>query len=397
MKKSMFKRVAGLGLTIAAFGVMAGCSAKAANKGNSASGSTINVGVNIELSGVGGGYGEQVNNGINLAVSKINKDGGVKVGKKTYKLKTTTQDNKTATSTAASIAASLTSKQKVSALIGPATTNAATAALSNATKASVAQISPSATAADYTLQKSGKVQPYAFRTAFTDDFQGTQAAHFVDQDLKAKKVAVLADNSNDYGKGLAAAFKKEYKGKIVATQYFQSGDKDFNAVLTSLKNKGFDALYIPGYYTEIGLIIKQARGMGINTPIVGGDGMMDPSLTKIAGAKNVTNVYYTTPFSTLSAKTDKTVADFMDAYKAKYHTTASAFNALGYDSVYLLKQAIVDAKSTNSVDIAKALGKVKNLKGVTGTMTIDSKHNPEKTISVEKLVNGKAVSATVIK
>ncbi|MFD1486162.1 ABC transporter substrate-binding protein [Lacticaseibacillus baoqingensis] len=397
MKKSIMKRIAALGAVAAAFTVLAGCAQSAASKGNTASGSTIKLGVNIELSGVGGGYGEQVNNGINLAVSQINKDGGVKVGKKTYKFKTVTQDNKTATSTAASIAAQLTSKEKVSALIGPATTNAATAALSNATKASVAQVSPSATAADYTLQKSGKVQPYAFRTAFTDDFQGTKAANFVDDTLKAKKVAVLADNSNDYGKGLAAAFKKEYKGTVVATQYFQSGDKDFNAVLTSLKNKGFDALYIPGYYTEIGLIIKQARQMGINTPIVGGDGMMDPSLTKIAGAKNVTNVYYTTPFSTLSAKSDKTVANFLDAYKAKYGDTASAFNALGFDSVYLIKQAIVDAKSTNSVDIAKALAKVKDLKGVTGTMTIDSKHNPEKTISVEKLVNGKAVSATTVK
>ncbi|WP_390410331.1 ABC transporter substrate-binding protein [Lacticaseibacillus jixiensis] len=397
MKKSMFKRAAGVGAVVAAMALMAGCGAKAQSKGNTATGSNINVGVNIELSGVGGGYGEQVNNGIKLAVDKINKDGGVKVGKKSYKIKTTTQDNKTTTSTAASIAAQLTTKQKVSALIGPATTNAATAALSNATKADVAQISPSATAGTYTEQKSGKVQPYAFRACFTDAFQGTKAANFVDQDLKLKKVAIMADNSNDYGKGLAAAFKKEYKGTVVDTQYFQAGDKDFKAILTSLKNKGFDALYVPGYYTEIGLIIKQARELGINTPIIGGDGMMDPSLTKIAGAKNVSNVYYTTPFSTLSAKSDKTVANFLDAYKAKYHTTASAFNALGYDSVYLLKQAIVDAKSTNSVDIAKAMAKVKNLKGVTGTMTIDAKHNPEKTISVEKLQNGKAVSATIVK
>lgn len=397
MQTKMIKRFAEVGAVLTTVAVMAGCTAKAQSKGNTATGSTIKVGVNIELSGVGGGYGEQVNNGIDLAVSRINKAGGFKVNGKTYKFKTITKDNKTATSTAASVAADLADNSKVSALIGPATTGAATAALSNATKAQVAQISPSATAPAYTEQKSGKVQPYAFRTAFTDDFQGTQAAKFVENNLKAKKVAILADNSNDYGKGLAAAFKKEYKGSVVSTQYFQAGDKDFNAVLTTLKNKGFDALYIPGYYTEIGLIIKQARQMGINTPIVGGDGMMDPSLTKIAGAKNVTNVYYTTPFSTLSAKSDKTVADFMAAYKAKHHTTASAFNALGYDSVYLLKQAIQDAKSTNSVDIAKALGKVKNLKGVTGTMTIDAKHNPEKTISVEKLVNGKAVSATVIK
>src|SRR5699024_1960485 len=115
-------------------------------------------------------------------------------------------------------------------------------------------------------------QPYVFRACYQNNFQGGTGAKFIYNNLKGRRVAVLADNSTDYGTGLAKAFKQQFKGKIVATQYFTAGDKDFNAILTSFKNKKIDAIYAPGYYSEIGLIIKQARQMGLNVPIVGSDG-----------------------------------------------------------------------------------------------------------------------------
>ena len=401
MKKTMFKKMAGAAAAMAAMVMMAGCSTAAnssnAKKGNTASGSTMKIGVNMELSGAAAGYGDQMKQGIQLAVTQINAKGGVKINGKKYKVSAIYRDNKTTTSGSASVAAQLANNDKVSAIVGPATTNDATASIPNVSKAYVAQVSPTATDPDYTVDKNGKVQPYVFRACFENNFQGGTAARFTTNTLKAKKVAIIADNSTDYGTGLAKAFKKEFKGNIVSTQYFQEGDKDFNAILTSIKNKGFDAIYAPGYYSEIGLIVKQARQMGIKTPIIGSDGMADPKLAKIAGNSNATDVYYTTPFSTMTAATDKTVKNFMSAFKKKFNESAPTFSALAYDSVYMVTKAAQDAKSTNSADIAKSMAKIKNMKGATGTMTIDAKHNPQKSIAIEEMTNGKVVKAYSVK
>lgn len=215
--------------------------------------------------------------------------------------------------------------------------------------------------------------------------------------LKAKRVAVFADNSSDYGTGLAKAFKKSFKGTIVDSQSFSEGDKDFNAVLTSFKSKKIDAIYVPGYYTEVGLIIKQARQNGINVPIVGSDGMADPKLAQIAGNKNASKIYYTTPFSDDVAKSNPTAVKFMNAYKAKYHADAPTFSALAYDSVYMIKSAIESEKSADSIKITKGLSKIKNFDGVTGTITINKNHDPEKPIAIEQLTNGKVSNSFNIK
>lgn len=398
MSQFVGKKVFGGILAATAALVLAGCSAKAsAATGNSATGKTIKIGLNMELSGAAGGYGQQQKQGFELAVKEINAKGGIKVGNKKMKIQTVIEDNKSTTSGSASVAAALATKDKVSAIVGPATTNDGTAAIPNITKADVPSVSPSATDADYTLQKNGKVQTYVFRACFENNFQGKTAAHFVNNTLKAKNVAILADNSSDYGTGLAKAFKSAFKGTIVSTQYFQEGDKDFNALITAIKNKKIDAIYAPGYYSEIGLIIKQARQAGIKVPIVGSDGMADPKLAKIAGASNTNKIYYTTPFSTKSGSTNKMAKAFMTAFKKEYGTDAPTFSALAYDSVLMIKQAIEDADSTNSVKIAKAMAKIKNMPAVTGTMSINKDHDPEKPIVIEEMENGKVTSATSVK
>lgn len=398
MKKSMIKKVTGIATILASAAIFAGCStAKTASSGNDATGNTIKIGVNLELSGAAGGYGNQMKQGVEMATSEINKNGGVNVNGKKKKIKLIIKDNKTSTSTSASVAAQLANNDKVSAIIGTATTNAGTAAIPNETKAKVPALSPSATDPDYTLQKNGKAQPYVFRACYQNNFQGGTGAKFIYNNLKGRRVAVLADNSTDYGTGLAKAFKQQFKGKIVATQYFTAGDKDFNAILTSFKNKKIDAIYAPGYYSEIGLIIKQARQMGLNVPIVGSDGMADAKLVQIAGAKNASKIYYTTPFSQTVAEKNPTAVKFMKAYKARYHTEAPTFSALAYDSTYMIKDAIESQKSANSVKITKGLTKIKNFDGVTGKITIDKKHDASKPIAVEQLTNGKVSGSTSIK
>lgn len=398
MKKSMIKKVVSMAAIVMTAGVFAGCStAKTTTKGNQTTGNTIKIGVNMELSGAAAGYGQSQKQGIQLAASEINKDGGINVNGKKKKIKLVIRDNKTSNNTSASVAAQLTNNDKVVAIVGPATTNAGTAEIPNITKAAVPSVSPSATDPAYTLKKNGKVQPYVFRACYQNNFQGATAAKFMTNTLKAKRVAVYADNSSDYGTGLAKAFKKAYTGKVVDSQFFTAGDKDFNAVLTSFKSKKIDAIYAPGYYTEIGLIIKQARQAGINVPIVGSDGMADPKLAQIAGNNNASKIYYTTPFSDDVAKANPTAVKFMNKYKAKYNQDAPTFSALAYDSVYMIKQAIESEKSADSVKIAKGLAKIKNFDGVTGNITMDKEHNPEKPIAIEELTKGKVSESFNVK
>lgn len=335
----MIKKVVSMAAIVMTAGIFAGCStAKTTTKGNQATGNTIKIGVNMELSGAAAGYGQSQKQGIQLATSEINKNGGINVNGKKKKIQLIIRDNKTSTNTSASVAAQLTNNDKVVAIVGPATTNAGTAQIPNITKAAVPSVSPSATDPAYTLKKNGKVQPYVFRACYQNNFQGATAAKFMTNNLKAKRVAVYADNSSDYGIGLAKAFKKAYTGKVVDSQFFTAGDKDFNAVLTSFKSKKIDAIYAPGYYSELGLIIKQARQAGINVPIVGSDGMADRKLVQIAGDKNASKIYYTTPFSDSVAKANPTAVTFMNKYKAKYNQAAPTFSALAYDSVYMINK-----------------------------------------------------------
>lgn len=385
-------------VTMAAF-TLAACSTASTSsqtKGTSATGNTIKIGVNMELSGAAAGYGDQQKKGIQLAVAEINKAGGIKVDGKKKKIQLVIRDNKTSTSTAASVAAQLTTKDKVVATIGPATTSDGTAAIPNQTKAAVPMISPSATDPNFTLTKSGATQDFVFRTIYSNTYQASAAAKFITNDLHGKKVIVLADNSSDYGTGLAKAFKQAFTSSIVSTAYFQEGDKDFNSLLTSIKSKNFDAIYVPGYYTEVGAIIKQARQMGITAPIVGTDGMADAKLVSIAGKQNATNIFYTTSFSAANTS-DKKVAQFIRDYKAKYKQTAPTFAALSYDSVYMIKAAIESQNSTNSVKIKNGLAKLTDFKGVTGTMTVNKKHNVDKSAFIEQLTNGTVSKTYTVK
>ncbi|GHN12199.1 branched-chain amino acid ABC transporter substrate-binding protein [Lactobacillus delbrueckii subsp. allosunkii] len=395
-----FKKAFGVAAaTMMSAAALTGCATAktSSTAGNKSSDNTIRIGVNLELSGSVASYGQQEKKGVVLAAQEINKK-GVKIGGKTYKVKLYISDNKSSTSTAASVAAQMANSDKIVAQVGPAATAYATASIANLTKAGVPMVGPSATASEFTQTKSGQTQKYAFRACFIDPFQGKKAADFMYNTLKKKSVAILADNSTDYGTGLTKSFTKEFKklgGKVVTTQYFQSGDKDFNSTLTTIKGKKPDALYLPGYYTEIGLILKQAREMGLNVPVVGSDGMGSPKLAQIAGKKNATNVYYTTHFSIKSKEPE--VVKFLKTYKAKYGEEPATFSSLAYDSVYMIVDAAKKEGEVSSSAIQKGLASLKNFKGVTGKITMDSKHNPQKSVVVEQMTNGKINKAYTVK
>ncbi|WP_265456463.1 ABC transporter substrate-binding protein [Enterococcus sp. HY326] len=366
-------------------------SSGSASGGNAQSGDTIKIGVNLELSGAVAAYGTAEEQGIDLAVEQINADGGID-GKQIEIVK---YDNTSNNTEAATVTANLTENDDVVAIIGPATSGAVQSALPNATSAQVPIVTPSGTADAITVSDSGSVQEYAFRSCFQDSFQGTVLAQYAEDTLNAENVIILGDNSSDYAIGLTDAFEAEFSGNIVSSENFTSGDTDFQTVLTNIANQDFDVLYVPGYYAEAGLIIKQAREMGITQPIIGADGFGDSQMVDIAGASNVTDVYYTAHFSA-NAPANDTVSSFISAFEAEYSTTPSAFNALAYDAVYMIKQAIEDQGSADSNAITEGLASLKGFEGVTGTMTIDADHNPEKSAVVIGLTDGAETSAETV-
>lgn len=385
----MHKKIALTALTFLASIALAACSKSpdvTANATGTTIGDTIKVGVNLELTGTVAAYGNAENNGVKLAVQEINKAGGVD-GKK---IELVTKDNKSENAEASTAATNLAIQSQVNAMIGPATSGAVAAASLNAQKTGVPLLTPSGTQDDLTLDTVDGVKKYVFRTTFQDSFQGQVLAQYAYGNLNAKKVVLYYDNSSDYAKGIAEEFKKKYQGDIVTTATFASGDKDFQSALTKIKNLDYDAIVMPGYYTETGIITKQARDMGISVPILGPDGFSDDSFADLAGKANANSVYYVSGYSTKTALSGK-ANDFIKAYKAKYGSEPNMFAALSYDSVYMIAKAAEGAKT--SIDIANNLAELKDFDGVTGKMTIDKKHNPIKTALMVIMKDGAEVSA----
>ena len=375
-------------VSLASVALLAACG-EVSTTGNSGSasgteiGKTLKIGFNFEETGDVASYGTAEQKAAKLAVDEINKAGGVD-GKQIE-----ITDNKSELSEASTVSTNLVTQAKVNAIIGPATSGGTGAAITNAAKASVPLITPSGTQDDLT-----KGQDYLFRTTFIDSFQGKILSKYVTDNLKAKKVVLYYDNSSDYAKGIAKAFQEEYKGEIVATETFASKDTDFQAALTKFKGKDFDALVVPGYYTEAGKIVNQARGMGIDKPIVGGDGFNSEEFISQATPAAATNVYYVSGYSTSGDMTAK-AKKFLEAYKAKYNEEPSMFSALAYDSVYMVAEASKGAK--NSVDIKENLAKLKDFEGVTGSITMDKNHNPVKSALMIGLKDGKVDTVETVK
>ena len=353
--------------------------------GNPIDEKVVKIGFNFEETGDVASYGTAEQKGAKLAVDEINKAGGVD-GKQ---IEVTDKDNKSELSEASTVSTNLVTQAKVNAIIGPATSGGTGAAITNAAKASVPLVTPSGTQDDLT-----KGQDYLFRATFIDSFQGKILSKYVTDNLKAKKVVLYYDNSSDYAKGIAKAFQEEYKGEIVATETFASKDTDFQAALTKFKGKDFDALVVPGYYTEAGKIVNQARGIGIDKPIVGGDGFNSEEFISQATPAAATNVYYVSGYSTSGDMTAK-AKKFLEAYKAKYNEEPSMFSALAYDSVYMVAEASKGAK--NSVDIKENLAKLKDFEGVTGSITMDKNHNPVKSALMIGLKDGKVDTVETVK
>ena len=283
-------------------------------------------------------------------------------------------------------------KDKVAAIIGEVISSDTLAGVPIAERAGIPNLSPTATNPLVTQNRK-----YAFRAAYVDDLQGKVAARFAWENLKARRVAMLIDQAQDYCVGLANFFKQEFErrgGQIVATSYLQTGDQDFTAQISALKAANPDLIYAPNYYTEDALLAKQLKDLGVKTTVLTGDGAQVPELITIGG-EAVNGMYFTALFHRQRV-TSELGRKFLGAYEAKFHKQLDAFAALGGDSYFLLAAAMEKAGDLNGEKIAQALAATQDFPGVTGQITMGPDHNPIKGVTVIKVEKGQFVYQTTI-
>ncbi|MCX6933724.1 MAG: ABC transporter substrate-binding protein [Verrucomicrobia bacterium] len=343
---------------------------------------TIKIGEYASLTGKEASFGQQSHKGLTLAIEEINAAGGA-LGRK---LELFTEDNQTKPGESATAAKKLISRNKVVALIGEVASGRSLEAAPIAQAAKIPMIAPAATNPKVT-----QTGNYIFRVCFIDPFQGTVMAKFAQNDLKAKRVAILSSVSNAYSVGLAKFFKETFVangGLVVSEKNFSEGDKDFRAQLTAVKAANVDAIFVPSYYTEAALIARQARDLGLTVPLFGGDGWVADQLLEIGGDA-LNGCYYSTHFS--PENQDPVVQAFVKKFKARWgaNENPDAFAALGYDAAFVLVDAIKRAGTTDGPKLRDALAATKNFAGVTGVTNIDANRDASKPAAIIAIKGGK--------
>ncbi len=373
-------RLALLAASLAGAMLATGCSKSGGD--TAAAPATIKIGEFASLTGKEATFGTSSHEGTVLAVEEINAAGGV-LGKQ---LELVYEDNRSTPGESLTIAKKLINNDKVIAILGEVASGRSLEVAPFAQQSRIPQISPSSTNPDVT-----KVGDYIFRVCFIDPFQGTLLANFAKHTLKTSKVAIFSDVAAPYIVGLGKFFKEAWLaggGTVVSEVKYTGGDKDFKAQLTVIKNAKPDSIMIPGYYTDVGLIVAQARQLGITVPMFGGDGWEAPELIQIAGAENLVNTYYSTHFSPNS--TDPLAQKFVAAYKKRYNDKVpDAMAALGYDSVLVLVDAIKRANGTESVALRDAIAATKGFAGATGLTTLDANRDASKPAVIITVKDGK--------
>ena len=368
--------------------LLAGC-------GKSADTNSIKIGLLNEMTGGNATFGTSSANGAKMAFKEINAKGGV-LGKQILAV---IADNKSEPSEAANAMTKLATQDGVVAVTGVFASSNAIAVSSVAEATKTPFLAVGATNPKVTVdEKTKKVKDYTFRVCFIDPFQGTVGANFVLNTLKMQKAIMLVDNSSDYSKGLAAFFKDAFVkggGSILKEEAYLQKDQDFKAVLTKVKALNAEVIYVPGYYEEVGKIVKQARELGITAPIIGGDGWDSPKLVELGGAPALNNTFFTNHYSVDdNSPASKT---FVDAYKKEYGQAPDALAVLGYDAAKLLIDAIQRANSLDKAKIQAALVATKDYPAITGATTLNASHDAVKSAVIIEMKDGKQIFKANVK
>jgi branched-chain amino acid transport system substrate-binding protein len=358
------------------------------------------------LTGVTATFGKSTQRGIEMALEEINQAGGIE-GKL---LEIIVEDDQSKPEEAATAVKKLINQDKVILVLGEVASSRSLAGAPICQEAKVPMITPSSTNPKVT-----QVGDYIFRVCFIDPFQGEVMAKFARNTLKVTRAAILKDIKNDYSVGLADFFTQTFEqlgGKIIAEESYSEGDIEFRAQLTALKAKNPEVIFIPGYYTEVGLIARQARDLDITVPLIGGDGWDSPRLVEIGG-EALDNTYYSNHYTPEDPRPE--IQNFISKYREKYNEVPDAMAPLGYDAAWIAFDAIkrsgilkeenikkaytdnpkagslMDAINSeiNRLKIRDAIAQTRDFKGVTGIITIDENRNAKKSAVVVKIEGGK--------
>lgn len=371
-----------------------GAKPESGNPAESSEENVIRIGEVASMTGSEATFGVSTHRGIEFAINEINAAGGIN-GKK---LTLTTMDDQGKPDEAATAITKLITHNKVAAVIGEVASSRSLAMAPIAQNHKIPMISPSSTNPKVTEQGD-----YIFRVCFIDPFQGAVMAQFAHQNLKATKAAILRDLKSDYSVGLADYFEKTFKasgGEIVADVSYSSGDIDFKSQLTKIRAQiqaqakgSVTVIFIPGYYTEVGLIARQARELGMNEALLGGDGW-DSSKLKEIGGTSIDGSYFSNHYS--PENQSPSVVKFTSKFKEIYNETPDGLAAMGYDAAMVLGDALKRAKSSKSEDLRQALAETKNFQGVTDRITIDHNRNAVKSAVILKVEKGEFKYLTTV-
>lgn len=340
----------------------------------------ILIGEYGSLTGGTATFGRSTHEGIVIAVEEVNQTGGL-LGKK---VRLVTEDDQSKPEEAKTAVLKLIKQNRVVAILGEVASSRSLAAAPECQKAKIPMISPASTNPKVT-----EIGDYIFRACFVDTFQGEAMARFARDSLRLNRVSILKDIKNDYSVGLADFFERTFKGmggEVVEVQSYSEGDIEFRAQLTAIKNRNPEGIFVPGYYTEVGLIARQARELGFNGPLIGGDGWDSPKTIEIGGTA-VNDCYFSTHFS--ADDPSPKVRTFLEKFQKKQGMVPDAMAALGYDAAHLLFDAIKRAGSIESPKIREMLATTKNFEGVSGIISMDQNRNAQKRLVILKIENGK--------
>ena len=347
----------------------------------------ILVGEYGSMTGSEATFGQSTHNGIMLAVEEFNAAGGLngrQVELKSYDTQGKSQE-------AGTVVTRLITEDKVVAVLGEVASSLSLAGGRVAQQFGVPMISPSSTNPQVT-----QIGDMVFRVCFIDPYQGYVVAKFASENLKRTKVAVLYDQGQAYSKGLKDDFRKAFEalgGQIVTEQAYTGGDQDFSAQLGNIKAASPEAIFVPGYYTDVGNIALQARKLGITATLLGGDGWDSPKLTEIGGAA-IEDSYFSNHYSHEEQRPE--VQSFVQKFQAKYGVVPDGLAAMGYDAARLLFDAMKSSPSLGGKDLAAAIAQTKGFAGVTGSITIDAERNARKPAVVLQVKGGKYAFAASI-
>jgi len=331
------------------------------------------------MSGPQASFGNDAINGARLAVEQINAAGGV-LG---HPVKLIVQDTQSRIDETGIAVNKLITEDKVAALIGEIATDRSLIAAPIAQAKGIPMITPGST-----NEKVTATGDYIFRVCFTDSFQAAIMAKFA-RSLDATKAAILFDPANPYSSGLAEIFKKDFLahgGTIVAEEFYSAGDKDFATQLNAIKARMPEIVFLPSYYSEAALIIRQARPAGLDVPFLGTDGWDSPELLKVGG-EALNNGYFSSHFAAESPSAE--VKRFVETYTAKYRSPPPPLAALTYDAVSLAADALKRSGATEPASLRNALAATTDFPGVTGKISLDQDRNPTKPGIVIRVEDGK--------